>query len=132
MTIKTGTKLGILALTLAVGTTFLWFAMTATVGLPSTRIGFVIGFAAAIGIGVFSYFKGTSILGAIPPALAIVISGFLSFTIYISPQALDTNTSISVGDTIPSFTAPTDTEEVFDSASLHGHLVLIKFFRAHW
>ena len=44
---------------------------------------------------------------------------------------LDTEKAIQVGDTIPRFTAPDGRGETFDSASLNGHLVLIKFFRAH-
>jgi peroxiredoxin len=53
-------------------------------------------------------------------------------TIYVSPQTLDTARSIKVGDTIPHFTATDGNGNTFDSASLQGHLVLIKFFRAHW
>ena len=106
--------------------------MTATVGLPDDRTLFVIAFLSAAGLGIFSYFKGTSIVGAVPPALAILVGAFLTFTIYISPQALDEARSIKVGDTIPHFTALDDTEKTFDSAALHGQLVLIKFFRAHW
>jgi hypothetical protein len=129
---KTGTKLGLVALALAVGSAFLWFRMTATVGLPSDRTLFVIAFLSAVGLGIFSYFKGTGIIGAVPPALAILVGAFLTFTIYISPQALDEASSIKVGDTIPRFTALDDKEATFNSDSLHGHLVLIKFFRAHW
>ncbi len=129
---KTGTKLGIVALALAVGSAFLWFRMTATVGLPNDRTLFVIAFLGAATLGIFSYFKGTSIVGAVPPALAILVGAFLTFTIYISPQALDEARSIKVGDTIPHFTALDDKEQTFDSVALHGHLVLMKFFRAHW
>ena len=86
----------------------------------------------AVGLGIFSYFKGTGIIGAVPPALAILVGAFLTFTIYISPQALDEASSIKVGDTIPRFTALDDKKATFNSDSLHGHLVLIKFFRAHW
>lgn len=129
---KTGTKLGLAALALAVGTTVLWFYMTRTVGLPDTRAGFVVAWIAAIALGIFAFIKRTSIPGALPPALGMLLSSFLLFTVYISPQTLDTAKSIKVGDTIPHFTAPDGKGETFDSASLNGHLVLIKFFRAHW
>ena len=132
MTIKTGTKIGIAAFALALGSAVLWFYMTRTVGLPDSRAGFVIAFVGAAALGLFAYFRGVGILGAVPPALAILIGGFLTFTIYISPQALDNTRAIAVGDTIPQFTAPDGNGEIFDSASLNGHLVLIKFFRAHW
>lgn len=129
---KTGTKLGFAALLLAVGTTVLWFGMTHTVGLPESRAPFVVAWIGALVLGVFAFFRGTSIPGALPPLLGMLVSGFLLFTVYISPQALDTARSIKVGDTIPHFTAPDGHGETFDSASLNGHLVLIKFFRAHW
>ena len=62
----------------------------------------------------------------------ILIGLFLPLTIAVSPQTLDTAGVIRVGDTIPHFTALDGNGETFDSTSLHGHLVLIKFFRAHW
>ena len=71
-------------------------------------------------------------IGGIAPALAILIGLFLPFTIAISPQAVDTARVIEVGDTIPHFTAVDGEGEPFDSLALNGHLVLIKFFRAHW
>jgi peroxiredoxin len=40
--------------------------------------------------------------------------------------------AIKVGDTIPHFAASDDTGTIFDSRELDDHLVLIKFFRAHW
>jgi len=129
---KTGTKLGIAALALALGTTVLWFSMTRTVGLPESRAGFVAAWLVAVALGVFAYIKGTSIPGGLPPALGMLVSCFLLFTVFISPQTLDTSRSIKVGDTVPQFTAPDGHGEIFDSLSLNGHLVLIKFFRAHW
>ncbi len=132
MAIKTGTKIGIAALALAVGTAMFWFRLTSEVALPDDRTGFVIAWLSAAALGLFAYFKGVGILGAIPPALAILIGLFLPMTVYISPQILDEAQAIKVGDTIPAFTSLDGKEETFDSASLNGHLVLIKFFRAHW
>ncbi|MCZ6643858.1 MAG: hypothetical protein O7F71_19965 [Gammaproteobacteria bacterium] len=40
--------------------------------------------------------------------------------------------TVGVGDTLPSFTAPDDGGHVFDSSSLSGSRVLLKFFRGHW
>ena len=132
MAIKTGTRIGIVALVLAAGTAMYWFRLTDQVALPDDRTLFVLAFLGSAALGVFAYIKGTGLVGAVPPAIAILIGVFLPFTIYISPQTLDTGKAIQVGDTIPQFTAPDDKGETFDSASLHGHLVLIKFFRAHW
>ncbi|MGB1140079.1 MAG: hypothetical protein ACPG1A_04215 [Halioglobus sp.] len=129
---KTGTKIGLVALGLAVGTAMLWFYLTRQVALPDDRTGFVVAFVGAAALGVFAYFKGVSIPGALPPAGAIFIGVLLPFTIYVSPQVLDTAKSINVGDTIPQFTSVDGKGETFDSSALNGHLVLIKFFRAHW
>ena len=124
--------LSLVALALAVGTVTLWFYLTRQVSLPENRTFFVIAFLSAAALGVAAYIKGTSLLGGLPPALAIVIGLFLPFTILVSPQTLDTSKVITVGDTIPHFTAIDDRGETFDSASLDGQLVLIKFFRGHW
>jgi hypothetical protein len=129
---KKGTQLGIGALLLAVGTVALWFYLARQVNLPDDRTLFVIVFLGAAALGVAAYIKGTSILGGIAPAIAIVIGLFLPFTIAVSPQELGAGKVIQVGDTIPHFTALDDQGVPFDSASLAGHLVLIKFFRAHW
>lgn len=69
--------------------------------------------------------------GGAAAVLAIAIGGLLPATIAISPQEA-TADAISVGDTIPRFTALDSQGELFDSCSLNGHLVMIKFFRAHW
>ncbi len=131
-TLKTGTKIGIAAMLLAVATAWYWFYLTRQVSLPDDRTLFVVVFLSAAGLGVLAYFKGTSILGGFPPAVAIVIGLFLPFTMLISPQTVDSGRAISVGDTIPSFTALDASGELFDSRSLNGHLLLIKFFRANW
>ena len=129
---KTGTKLGIAALAIAGGTAAFWFYLARQVNLPDDRTLFVLVFLTAAGLGITAYIKGTSLPGAIPPAIAIVIGLFIPFTIYVSPQELEAAKVIKVGDTIPVFTASDDKGRTFDSVSLDGHLVLIKFFRAHW
>lgn len=128
---KTGTKLSILAFALALGSAVLWFYLTRQVNLPENRTLFIVAFLSAAVLGIAAFIKGTSWAGAVPAALAILIGLFLPFTIAVSPQEVSANV-IKVGDTIPHFTAPDDRGELFDSNSLHGHLVLIKFFRAHW
>ena len=129
---KTGTRLGIAALALAVGTVMLWFYLARQVNLPDDRTLFVIVFLCAAALGVAAYVKRTSIPGGIAPAIAIVIGLFLPFTIAISSQELEAGKVIQVGDTIPHFTAQDDQGATFDSTSLSGHLVLVKFSRAHW
>lgn len=129
---RLGTKLGFFALAFAMGTTVFWFYLTSKAALPNDRTGFVIAWLIAVSTAVFAYNKGTSLMGGIPPAFAILVSCFLVFTIYISPQEVEEMKVIKVGDNIPRFKALDDRSNAFDSRSLNGHLVLIKFFRAHW
>ena len=66
------------------------------------------------------------------PGLDLIFFGlFLPFTVSISEQILPPG-AIQVGQVIPSFSAPDDRGEIFDSEQLRGQPVLIKFFRAHW
>jgi len=127
-----GTKLGIGALTLAILTTALWFYLTRQVALPDDRSGFVLAWIFSASLGILGLIKGTSLIGGVPSAFAIIVSSFLTFTVYISPQKVDVVSVIKVGDIIPQFQAVDDRETIFESKSLNGHLVLIKFFRAHW
>jgi peroxiredoxin len=59
------------------------------------------------------------------------VSAFFLFSIAIGDQKL-ADDAIQVGATIPAFTATDEHGHTFDSQSLAGHPVLIKFFRAHW
>ncbi len=65
---KTGTKLGFVALALAVGTAMFWFRLAAQVNLPDDRTGFVLVFFTAAALGVAAYAKGTGLVDAFPPA----------------------------------------------------------------
>ena len=120
-----GTKLGIGALTLAILTTALWFYLTRQVALPDDRSGFVLAWIFSSSLGILALIKGTSLTGGVPSAFAIIVSSFLTFTVYISPQKVDVVSVIKVGDIIPQFQAVDDRETIFESKSLNGHLVLI-------
>jgi hypothetical protein len=128
---KTGTKLGLLALALAVICTAAWFRQANQVDIPENRAGFLVVWLTAVALGVTAFVKRPGWIGGIAAAPAIVIGLFLPFTVSISRQEVATG-GIQVGDTLPHFTAPDDRGELFDSASLRGQPVLIKFFRGHW
>ena len=128
---KPGTKLGLAALGTAVAVFVAWFAVNRQVGIPEDRTFFVIGFLLAAALGITAFVRGTKWYGGLAAAVAILIGTFLPFTIAISRQEVAAG-AIQVGDTIPHFKAVDEFGEWFDSESLHGHLVLIKFFRAHW
>jgi CHASE2 domain-containing sensor protein len=128
---KSGTKFGLLAFVVAIGCTIAWFSAAREVDLPSTRAGFVAVWLSAVAFGVTAFVKGPGWIGVLPALAGIVIGGFLTFTVYISPQEVASD-AIQVGDTIPPFTSVDDRGQAFDSASLDGKPVLMKFFRAHW
>lgn len=128
---RPGTKLGIAALVLGLGTTFAWFRTNNAVGIPEDRTLFVLGFLLAVALGVGAFIRGTRWYGGIAAVVGTLVSVFLAMTIYISPQQLGPD-AIKVGDTLPKFTAVDEFGKAFNSESLQGHLVLIKFFRAHW
>jgi cytochrome oxidase Cu insertion factor (SCO1/SenC/PrrC family) len=106
----------------ALGCTFLWFALARAVEVPENRTAFVVVWLAAVTLGW---------VGRITAVLAIIVGLFLPFTVSISRQEVASN-AIQVGDMMPSFSAPDDRGELFDSELLRGKPVLIKFFRAHW
>ena len=128
---KTGTKLAIVGLVFALGGMALWSYHIRQVDIPENRALFVALFLSAAALGVAAFVKGTSWRGGLAAAPAIFIGLFVPFTIAISAQQVAA-TAIQVGDTLPHFTAPDENGELFDSNSLSGHIVLIKFFRAHW
>jgi hypothetical protein len=130
--IKLGTKIGLFAAVLAGLTTRYWFHLTGEVALPSDRTGFALVFLLCAVLGVLAFIKRTSWLGAVPPVFAIVVGLFFPATMLISEQVISPDAAIEVGDRIPRFTSIDDAGVEFDSRSLNGHLVLIKFFRAHW
>ncbi|MFT4519442.1 MAG: hypothetical protein ACI9JM_001838 [Halioglobus sp.] len=61
--------------------------------------------------------------------VAAFLSIFFLVTALMGAQKAGSD-AIAVGDTIPHFTALDEYNELFDSLSLSGHLLLVKFFRA--
>jgi peroxiredoxin len=54
------------------------------------------------------------------------------FLYFLFTGSQKNQTTLSIGDAMPAFTAVDDDGEVFDSAALAGTPVLLKFFRGHW
>ena len=129
---RLGTKIGLLAAAVAALTAWYWFHLTGNVALPEDRTAFVVVFLGCVVLGVAAFVKRTSWLGTLPPLFAIAVGLFFPYTMMISEQVVSPEVAIEVGDTIPRFTSIDDKGAEFDSRSLNGHLVLIKFFRAHW
>ena len=128
---RLGTTLGFVGLGIALGSVALWFRQADQVAIPENRTLFVVAFVAAALIGASAFVMRTRWFGAIPALIAIVVGSFLTFTVAISRQEVAT-TGIQVAQTIPQFTGIDRHGEHFDSASLAGQTVLMKFFRGHW
>ena len=124
--------MGLAAAAIAVVTAWYWFYLVDEVALPTDRSLFVVLFLLAAALGVLALVKRTSWLGAVPPLLAIAVGLFFPVTMSVSEQIVAHDTVIEVGDTVPQFTSIDGSGDAFDSRVLNGHLVLIKFFRAHW
>ena len=126
-----GTFLGIGAFLFALGTALAWFRKANLVAIPEDPTFFAIAFLSAAALGVAALVIGARWFGGIPAVLGIIIGSFLPFTMSINHQAV-ADGAIAVGDQIPAFRSVDEFGQVFDSATLHDHLLLIKFFRAHW
>ena len=108
-----------------------WIAALKRVEIPENRGGFVAAWATAAGLGGFALVNEPGWIGGVPAGLGTFGACFVLFTIAIGKQRLGDG-AIRVGASLPSFTAPDEHGQLFDSASLVGHPVLIKFFRGHW
>lgn len=110
----------------------LWIRALRRVEVPEDRSAYVAAWAVGGTLGVLALVLGDGgALLRVPAWLAATTAPLLLLTVAISRQVLGPD-AITVGDTIPAFSARDEHGETFDAASLHGHLALIKFFRAHW
>lgn len=128
---KVGTILAFVGMFVALATARLWFWRIDDVAIPENRAIFVALFAMAVLMGVGAFVARTRWFGALAAVVAIVVGSFFPFSVAISRQEVAVN-GIQVGDTIPSFAALDENEVLFDSKSLSGKRVLMKFFRGHW
>ena len=128
---KLGTTLGFAAFGVAALTMAMWFRQINQVDIPENRIVFVVLFLSGAAIAISAFVMRTRWFGAIPALLAIVIGGFFPFSMTISRQETAT-TGIQIGQPMPQFKALDRNGDWFESASLEGKPVLMKFFRGHW
>ncbi len=110
----------------------LWIRALRRLLIPKDRSAYVVAWAAAGTLGVLALMFGDGgALFRVPAWIAATAGPFLLFTVAVSRQVPGAN-AITVGDPIPLFSARDEHGQRVDSAPFHGHLVLIKFFRAHW
>ena len=125
------TTVSIVAIAISLMTTGAWFRAAYRVAIPNNRAVFLSVWTLGAALGVASFYapdiSGTSkALGGVAAGI-----GLLMLVLY-SLGGQRAKSAISVGDQIPSFTATDGTGQAFDSVSLSGTPVLLKFFRGHW
>jgi hypothetical protein len=127
----TDTYLGFASLLLMLVSGVLWFQAAGRVALPKNRSRYVFSWVVAALLGVLALGGEPGWLGGVPAALGTFFACFGLLTVSISRQKVAAD-AIAVGGSIPDFSVPDENGEIFDSSSLAGHPVLIKFFRGHW
>ncbi len=123
--------LGMSALILTLVSVVLWMRAVRNVSLPENRSGYLIALVLAGVLGALALSQSPGWLVGVPAVFSIVIALFFSLTVAIGGQFVGPG-AIAVGATLPTFTAIDENGETFDSSSLAGNPVLIKFFRGHW
>jgi glycerol uptake facilitator-like aquaporin len=121
-------SLGLVALLIVIGTAVRWFWRAWRVNVPSMPYFHAGLWATALVLGIVALNQGA------PDPVAPWAVGLALMFLYLvltGAQKVD-GPMVNVGDAIPAFTAPADSGETFDSASLAGSGVLLKFFRGHW
>ncbi|MCH8264137.1 MAG: hypothetical protein IIC10_01965 [Proteobacteria bacterium] len=123
--------IAVLAIVIFIFTTIAWFKRASRVAIPDNRLAFLLLWSLATLLGTASFFSAgagwlSGVFGAAATLGGVMLLGFYALR---KQGAGDT---ISVGDRIPVFSALDGEGEVFESASLNGSPVLLKFFRGHW
>ena len=78
-----------------------------------------------------AFAKGVELFGGILAGVALGVSIVFVVLSSLARQSGQTP-AISVGQPMLAFSAPDENGDIFDSASLSGKPILLKFFRGHW
>lgn len=123
--------IAVLAIVIFIFTTIAWLKRARAVAIPDNRLAFLLLWSLATLLGIASFFSaGAGWLSGIFGAVA-TLGGSMLLGLYVLRKQ-GAGDTISIGDRIPIFSALDGEGEVFDSASLNGSPVLLKFFRGHW
>ena len=108
-----------------------WFRRIRQVEILENRFPFIFWMATGVILALFAIcvFPGWITVPIATVSLLPALFLFVQLTLW---SRQETNGSIEVGDSMPSFEAPDEDGVIFSSTSLSGHPVLFKFFRGHW
>jgi cytochrome oxidase Cu insertion factor (SCO1/SenC/PrrC family) len=126
-----GFLLACLALGLVVVTGIIWFRSAYAVTLPTNRIAYVIAMGTGAVLAVFALADNPGLVGGTFAVLAALLGCFFLFTVAISEQKGGAG-NLVIGSPMPAFSARDHLGNPFDSSTLDGRPVLLKFFRGHW
>lgn len=118
------------ALAMVAGGMVWWFRRVGRVQVPQNRTPFLAWSILGGVLAVFAIADGSGWTTWLPAGAALLGALFVVATISISRQKVEG--ALGVGDAMPVFQAPDESGALFDSASLAGRPVLLKFFRGHW
>ncbi len=118
------------ALVLIVGTTSLWFRAAKALRLPENRSYYVVAWIAGVGLAIFSLSGSPGWWGAVA-VIALLVGLPMLVPMAVSRQST-AGWTIHPGASLPEFSALDDRGARFESSSLAGQGVLLKFFRGHW
>ncbi|MFK8048099.1 MAG: hypothetical protein AB8B81_06685 [Halioglobus sp.] len=123
--------LACLGLLVFVATTAAWVGRIKRVAIPSNRTGFLASWLTALLLGVASFYNpGAGWLSGVMATVVVLGSGLFLLLYSLGKQGA--GDVINVGDSMPAFTALDENRETFESNTLNGAPILIKFFRGHW
>ena len=126
-----GFHLSILAFLLVFATGFRWFQLVYAVALPKNRLGFLLCMLLGAGLALVALVQGAGVFGSVLASLAVLLGAFFVFTWSISAQKGGAG-ALQPGSKLQNFSATDHNGSIFESASLAGRPVLLKFFRGHW
>ncbi len=125
-----GKVMALVALAMVAGALIWWFRRVGRVQIPKNRAPFIVWMLAGGVLASLALALGGGWLTILPAVVAIVGALFAVFTASISRQKVEG--AIDVGDPMPTFEALDEDGATFESSSLAGGPVLLKFFRGHW
>jgi hypothetical protein len=126
-----GYALAWVSLAILVGFVATWFTMMRRVQVERVRWLLRPVAGVVITLAVFAFVREPGMFGGILAGVSLAIAS--AFLILSSMAAQSAQSpALAVGDPILEFSATDENGEIFDSASLRGRPVLLKFFRGHW
>ncbi len=121
----------LLGITVLVFTMVAWFRLAGRAAIPENRFFFLVLWTFAGVLGVAGLFNAAGDwLSMMLGSLACLGAGLVLVLYRLGRQG--DNGAIEVGEQMPSFSAMDDAGREFESRTLAGRWVLLKFFRGHW